>query len=127
MLAEADYEAALGVLRNSRNALERSPSMTARLNEEQIRDLLLVNLNARFEGTAGGEVFNGEGRTDILIREADRNIFIAACKIWKGHKTIRDAPDPLLRYLPWPDTKTALSLSTRSGHASDVIKKTTRE
>jgi hypothetical protein len=33
MLAEADYEAALGVLRNSRNALERSPSMTARLNE----------------------------------------------------------------------------------------------
>jgi hypothetical protein len=41
--------------------------MTARLNEEQIRDLLLVNLNAQFEGKAGGEVFNGEGKTDILI------------------------------------------------------------
>lgn len=66
MLAEVDYEAALGVLRNSRNALERSPSMTTRLNEEQIRDLLLVNLNAQFEGKAGGEVFNGEGKTDIL-------------------------------------------------------------
>jgi pimeloyl-ACP methyl ester carboxylesterase len=34
LLSDADYEAALGVLRNSRNALERSPSMTANLNEE---------------------------------------------------------------------------------------------
>jgi len=62
VLADADYEAALAVLRNSRNALERSPSMTAKLNEEQIRDLLLVNLNAQFEGKAGGEVFNGRAR-----------------------------------------------------------------
>src|SRR6266498_119516 len=127
MLAEADYEAALGVLRNSRNALERSPSMTARLNEEQIRDLLLVNLNARFEGTAGGEVFNGEGRTDILIREADRNIFIGECKIWKGPKTIRDALDQLLRYLVWRDTKAALLLFLRSSHASEAIKKSIAE
>ncbi|SRR6266540_1121047 len=127
MLAEADYEAALGVLRNSRNALERSPSMTARLNEEQIRDLLLVNLNARFEGKAGGEVFNGWGKTDILIREADRNIFIGECKIWKGPKTIRDALDQLLRYLVWRDTKAALLLFLRSSHASEAIKKSIAE
>ena len=127
-LAEADYEAALGVLRNSRNALERSPSMTAKLNEEQIRDLLLVSLNAQFEGKAGGEVFNGEGKTDILIREGDRNVFIGECKIWKGPKTIRDALDQLLlRYLVWRDTKAALLLFIRSGHASEVIKKSIAE
>ncbi len=127
MLADADYEAALGVLRNSRNALERSPSMTAKLNEEQIRDLLLFNLNAQFEGKAGGEVFNGAGKTDILIREADRNVFIGECKIWKGPKTIRDALDQLLRYLVWRDTKAALLLFIRSGHASDVINKSVAE
>jgi hypothetical protein len=127
MLADADCEAALGVLRNSRNALERSPSMTARLNEEQIRDLLLFNLNAQFKGKAGGEVFNGEGKTDILIREGDRNVFIGECKIWKGPKTIRDALDQLLRYLVWRDTKAALLLFIRSGHASEVIKKSIAE
>jgi hypothetical protein len=128
MLAEADYEAALGVLRNSRNALERSPSMTARLNEEQIRDLLLVNLNAQFEGKAGGEVFNGEGKTDILIREGDRNIFIGECKIWKSPKTIRDALHQLLDvYLVWRDTKAALLLFIRSGHVTEVIKKSVAE
>ena len=61
-MADRDYEAALAVLRNSRNALERTPSLAAKLDEEQIRDLLLVNLNAHFEGDAAGEVFNGEGK-----------------------------------------------------------------
>jgi hypothetical protein len=127
VLADADYEAALAVLRNARNALERSPSMTARLNEEQIRDLLLVSLNAQFEGRAGGEVFNGAGKTDILIREGDRNVFIGECKIWKGPKTIRQALDQLLRYLVWRDTKAALLLFVRSGDATEVIKKSIAE
>ena len=89
-MADQDYEAVLSVLANSRNALERTPSMTATLTEEKIRDLLLVNLNAQFEGAAAGEVFNGSGKTDILIRERDRNIFVAECKIWKGPKTVTD-------------------------------------
>ncbi|HEY3034276.1 MAG TPA: hypothetical protein VGJ54_06420, partial [Streptosporangiaceae bacterium] len=60
-LPDAQYEQALEVLRNARNALERTPSMTTNLNEEKIRDLLLVFLNAQFEGAAAGEVFNGAG------------------------------------------------------------------
>jgi len=126
-LADPDYEAALRVLRNARNALERSPSMTAKLNEEQIRDLLLVSLNAQFEGRAGGEVFNGAGKTDILIRDGDRNVFIGECKIWKSPKTIRDALDQLLSYLVWRDTKAALLLFIRTGQPSEVIKKSVAE
>lgn len=72
------------MLLGSRNALERSPSMTRTLNVETIRDLLLVSLNANFEGKAGAEMFNGAGKTDILVREGDRNIFIGECKIWRG-------------------------------------------
>ncbi len=56
-LYHAGYEAALAVLRNG-NALERSPSMTVKLDEGEIRDLVLMGLNTQFEGKAGGEVFN---------------------------------------------------------------------
>ena len=84
---EAQYEQALAVLRN---ALERTPSMTAKLDEEKIRDLLRVLFNAQFEGAAAdAEVFNAAGKTDILIRTGDRNAFIAECKISKGPKIIR--------------------------------------
>ena len=119
-LSQAAYEDALNVLKNGRNALERSPSMTAKLSEELIRDLLLLLLNAQFEGGAVGEVFNGAGKTDILIRERDRNVFIAECKIWRGPKTIADALDQLLSYLVWRDTKAALLLFIRGGTPSDV-------
>lgn len=126
-LPERQYEEALAVLRNARNALERSPSMTASLSEEKIRDLLLTFLNAQFEGAAAGEVFNGVGKTDILIRAEDRNVFIAECKIWRGPKTIRDALTQLLGYLVWRDTKAALLLFIRSGEITEIISKATAE
>jgi hypothetical protein len=122
-MQEDDYQAALRVLRNQRNALERTPSVAAKLDEEEIRDILLVGLNAQFEGAAGGELFNGEGKTDILIRVEDRNIFIGECKVWSGPKTMDDALDQLVRYLVWRDTKAAILLFIRNKDVSAVIDK----
>ena len=99
-MPDEDYQAALRVLRNQRNALERTPSIADKLKEEEIRDILLVGLNAQFEGDAGGELFNGGGKTDILIRVEDRNIFIGECKVWSGPKTMDDALKQLFDYLP---------------------------
>lgn len=122
-LVDSDYEAALAVLRNARNALERSPSTTAHLTEEEIRDLLLVSLNAQFEGAAAGEVFNGRGKTDILVRVNDTNVFIGECKFWKSPKTVSDALDQLLGYVTWRDTKAALLLFIREADVSSVMAK----
>jgi hypothetical protein len=120
---DADYRAALEVLRSQQNALERTPSLAAGLKEEQIRDLLLLGLNAQFEGAAGGELFNGEGKTDILIRVDDRNIFIGECKVWSGPKTMDEALDQLFRYLVWRDTKAALLLFIRRQDVTAVIER----
>jgi hypothetical protein len=128
-LADADYEAALAVLHRARNALERSRSMTSKMDEEEIRDLLLVMLNDHFEGQAGGEVFNCTGKTDILIREQDRHVFIAECKVYapKNKKSVEgvitDALDQLLRYLTWRDTKAALLLFVRDTDLTNVMNK----
>lgn len=101
-LADADYEAALAILHRARNALERSRRLISKMGEEEIRDLLLVMLNDHFEGNAAGEVFNFNGKTDILIREQDRHVFIAECKLYAPknkqsvEKVISDALDQLL-------------------------------
>lgn len=122
-LADADYEAALAVLVNMRNAFERNPTTSVRLGEEAIRDVLLISLNAQFEGKAAGEVFNGAGKTDILIRDGDRNVFIGECKIWEGPKTVTEMLDQLLSYLTWRDTKAALLLFIRNVDVTGVIGK----
>ncbi|WP_143466797.1 hypothetical protein [Lentzea kentuckyensis] len=118
-----DYEATLTVLHHMRSALERSPSTARHLLEEQVRDVLLIGLNAQFEGAAAGEVFNGAGKTDILIRVDDRNVFIGECKFWKGPKTIPDALEQLLGYLVWRDTKAALLLFIRDADVTSVMAK----
>jgi len=41
-------------------------------------------LNTHYEGGATGETFNAAGKTDILIRVEDRNVFIGECKWWSG-------------------------------------------
>lgn len=122
-LSDADYEEAIRVISNSCRQLERSPSTTLRLDEEERRDLLLVALNSQFEGQAGGEVFNGAGKTDILLRVENRNVFIAECKIWRGAKAFTAAVDQLLGYLVWRDTKAAIVLFIEIKSATDVVTK----
>jgi hypothetical protein len=126
VLADGDYEDALAALLNSRNAIERAPSTAAKLNEEEIRDLLLINLNSRFEGKAAREVFNGRGKTDILIRVDDRNIFIGECKFWGGPKRLTAAVDQLLSYATWRDTKAALLIFIKGGDFTAITEKAVR-
>jgi hypothetical protein len=122
-LADAAFDDVLKVLRHSRNALERSPSLTAQLHEEQIRFILLVSLNAVFEGLAGGEVFNHKGKTDILIRMEDTNVFVGECKIWTGPSDFTKAISQLLNDLTWRDTKGTLLLFIRNLDVTAVIGK----
>lgn len=122
-LGDKEYEEALAVLQRQRNALERSPSIVAKMGEEEIRLVLLGGLNAVFEGRAMGEVFNSHGKTDILIRVNDSNVFIGECKIWHGPAAFREAIDQLLGYLTWRDTKGALLLFIRNADVTSVVEK----
>ena len=91
------------------------------MEEEQIRDLILVDLNGHYEGAAAGETFNAQGKTDILIRADERNVFIAECKFWKGQKAFHAAVDQILGYLTWRDTKAALILFSKNVYFTDVL------
>jgi hypothetical protein len=122
-LDQAHYEEIVDIALSMARAFERSPTTFVKLDEEQLRDHILLQLNGTFEGSAGGEMFNGEGKTDILVRVRDRNVFIAECKIWHGEKRFSDAIDQLLGYLVWRDTKAALVLFIREKDASAIIEK----
>jgi hypothetical protein len=101
--------------------MERSPRTFAKLKEEEIRDHFLLQLNGHYEGSANGETFNAEGKTDILVRDGNRNVFIAECKIWSGSKKFIEAIDQLLGYLTWRDTKSAIIIFSRNRNFTAVI------
>ena len=107
-LDEEEYKYILGILRSMTLVIERNPYSFASLKEEAIRDHFLIQLNGHYEGGATGETFNAEGKTDILIRAGNRNVFIGECKFWRGSASFNQAIDQLLSYLTWRDSKCAL-------------------
>ena len=115
------YEHALNVIQNMAQVMERSPSAFQSMSEEDLRQHFLVQLNGHFEGNATGETFNVSGKTDILLREKGKNLFIAECKFWKGPKAFSETIDQLLGYTAWRDTKTAILVFNRGTEMSTVL------
>ena len=86
------------------------------MGEESLRTIMLVALNGIYEGQATGETFNGHGKTDILIRKDDRNVFIAECLMWKGPAYLRSKLDgQLFQYAMWRDSELAVVIFNRGG------------
>lgn len=119
-LDRGQYEMILGLVRGAGRSIEQSSSRTRNLDEEALRDMLLVPLNAHF-GSATGESFNATGKTDILIRHEGGNLFVAECKFWHGEKQFLETIDQLLGYLTWRDTKTAVVMFNRNKGFSGVV------
>lgn len=121
VLNDDDYEHILGVLDNMAHVMERSPSAFHHMDEEALRTHFLVQLNGHYKGQATGETFNYEGKTDILVRSGNKNIFIAECKFWGGPKKLSETIDQLLGYSSWRDTKTAVIIFNRNRDFSRVL------
>ena len=122
-LPDTEYDYILNVIDNMSQNIERSPSTFVHMKEEQIRDLILVNLNGHYKGDATGETFNANGKTDILIRAEGRNVFIAECKFWAGQASVHKAIDQILGYLTWRDTKAALLVFCKTADFSNTLSK----
>lgn len=122
-LTQAQYEDAIHVISSALLSMERTPSVVAGKDEEELRDYILVMLNGTFQGTATGETFVKSGKTDVLVRVEDRHVFVGECKWWKGPKALGAAIDQLLGYLPWRDEKAALIVFIENRDASAVFEK----
>jgi drug/metabolite transporter (DMT)-like permease len=121
-IGREDFEAIVGVISSFAAAAERFPQTFGPMNEEVLRELVLVILNNQF-GPAVGELFSRVGKTDIAVLQTEGPVFIAECKIWHGPASFDDAIDQLLGYLVWRDTKAALVIFVKNVDVSAVVEK----
>ena len=89
------------VIDNQSKSFEKTPQALEPLNEENLRDLILSNINSIFQGKATGETFSKKGKTDIYLNIDKGNILIFECKIWGGKKLFFDTINQLRNYLTW--------------------------
>lgn len=116
----AEYEHIIEVLRTYGRQMERSPKSFA-TSETGRRDAMLGALATHYKGQAFAEAFNRRGKTDILLREEDENLFVCECKIWEGAQAFFDAIDQLLGYATWHDTRLAIVVFVEQKDLSRVL------
>lgn len=108
-ITHSDYMSILEAINELGKSFERLPSNYIGKDEESLRDLILSLLTLHFESASiTGETFNKKGKTDILIKYQNQNLFVAECKFWRGTKNHHETINQLLSYLTWRDSKTAI-------------------
>jgi len=124
-LHEEHYQNILRICENMATVMERSPSAFEKMKEEDLRWHFIVQLNAQYDGVSG-EAFNYQGKTDILVKMGNHNIFIAECKKWSGAKGLTDTLEQLFRYVTWRDTKTAIIKFVDHKDFTAIVEEATR-
>jgi hypothetical protein len=122
-LSGAYYEHILFVIRAAGRAMERAPETYSGWGEEDRRQVLILMLNTHYAGKVFAEAFNGDGKTDILIREEDRNVFIGECKFYEGPKTVQDTVDQIFGYATWRDVRLAIIFFVDRVNFTEAIKR----
>lgn len=101
---QLDREKVIDIIRLLNNQciqFEKTPKTYEKLDEPNLRDLLLSNLNSIFEGQATGETFNNQGKADIYLNIDKGNILVAECKFYGGPQLYHRTIEQLLGYLTW--------------------------
>jgi hypothetical protein len=125
-ITDAAYEELLSLIRLYGRGLEQTPKTAAKLEEEDIRNLLLVLLNTHYPASPlTPETFRRKGDADITLTALEKDAFVAECKIWRGPHSLNDAIDQLLnRYVLWRDARCAiLMFNTEVKGVSDIVEK----
>jgi len=113
ILPDQTYLEILEIIDDLGMNIERASERLRDLDEESLRDIFLVGINSHYSGLATGESFNRGGKTDVLLRHNNENLFIAECKFWKGQAQYREAIDQLLDNVTVRDTQASLLVFSR--------------
>ena len=113
-IKDEDYNNIKKIISQACISYERTASTINKLEEEEIRDLLLANLNTHYDSLATGEAFSKTGKTDIRIQFNNKAAYIAECKIWHGASEFNKAIGQLFGYITWRDVKTSLIIFNKN-------------
>ena len=107
-ISDEDYNNIKNIINLSCISMEKTARTFTKLQEEELRDVILAALNTHYIGTATGETFNKRGKTDIHIPFDNKSAYIGECKIWTGQGAFTKSITQLFSYMRWRDTKTSL-------------------
>mgnify|MGYP000439309574 CR=1 FL=1 len=106
------------------NDMQRRPEEYQGLNEESIRNRMLLPINVTFKGRGNAEAKNCKGKTDILVKTKDGlNEHIFELKVWDGIDTLTKAIKQLRGYLSWHNNFCGIIMICYKSDFTSILKK----
>lgn len=102
---------------------EKTPETYTKLEEPDLRNIMVTHLNRYFPDDATGETFVGLGKADIRLKVYEGQILIAECKYWSGEGDYLEAINQLFRYLTWRHNYGIIIVFSRNQGFTDVLEK----
>ena len=119
-----DYPAIVNLIWDCREKMESLLTAKSKMTEEELRDTLISYLPNGLNVTA--ESLNKYGRTDILVKEDGKTIFIAECKICGAPEKFGEAANGLFdKYLGHDQNEATVILFVRQKNYSTFLNKLT--
>lgn len=103
-LRREDAVALVDFIEQYARQFEITPKTYSKMDEEEIRDLIIGMMNTNYRGAATAETFNKLGKTDIRLWVDAGNVLICECKVWNGSKAYSEAITQLFGYLTWRES-----------------------
>ena len=123
-ISDDDYLNIKNIISTVCSSFEHAPSAFQKLDEEELRDVLLANLNTHYNSLATGEAFSKNGKTDIRIQSDNKAAFIGECKVWHGISEFEKAIKQLISYTTWRDVKISLIVFNKNNKDfSSIVQK----
>lgn len=77
-----DFDSILEIIRNTGRIFEKAPGIFNIHTAEELRNILISNLNTHFAGKTNEELFNHRGKTHFDIKVNNREVLLGKCAIW---------------------------------------------
>lgn len=117
------FNAIIDILIRGGRTFETTPGTFNKLDEPDLRNILISFLNGNFNLHASAEAFNKLGKTDISLRYSGDNLFVAECKFWGGSSVYTETIDQLFRYLTWRENLGVILCFVKERDFTSIIEK----
>ena len=122
-LTQEQLESIIRVIDVDGRNFENAPGTYVKLDEPDLRNIMLAHLNHYFPDDATGETFVNKGKTDIRLKVFEGEILIAECKYWGSEDEYSKAIDQLFRYLTWRYNYGLLIIFSKNAGFTAVLNK----
>ncbi|NDV21706.1 hypothetical protein [Desulfovibrio sp. JC022] len=127
VISDEDFIKAIRVLRHTGSSFERTPAIYSVHNDQDLRNILVSNLNTHFAGENNKDIFKRVGVNGFTVSVTEQQALIGKCTTWHCEEGFIHHLNTLFQEEICRSCKVALAIFNRTEHDFASLLKNIRE